>query len=354
MSTSLDLINDTDVQAILADPHVRGANSLRKYFDSIRSAAKAIGKPELAAELITKGDDGFTIHVALIDEEEGYNPRNYERPDIAETVTILAERYAGGMHVDPPTVVVRNGKVFVREGHTRRMGWRKGIAEMGANIKRISVIKFKGSALDEAMIPLTSNQKNDLTPLEKAEMIRRGIEQHGQTVKEMAKAVSMSENHIRNHLKYLELPADMQQLMTDDRIAPDLALELYSMHGADAYAEAMKALETDVKVETQGQAVSKKAGRVTRQKVFGGTPAALSFNKARKQAVWSTVNSLAERVTGNVDDLPDDADVQLSVPKRLLTELLSLRQDMQAQIEKSKGGDTKEADKEREVADQSV
>lgn len=327
MSKTLDYRNDPQVQQLLSDPRVQAANSFRSFFDNIRKVAKEKDLGEVAKHLLAKGDAGYQVHVSLIDEEPGYNPRDYSDPEVRESVDLLADRYARDMFVEDITAIVRDGRVLVREGHTRRLAFRKAVAELGAPIVRLSLRPFSGDRAEEDLIPLTSNSGNRLRPIAAAIIMARQIERHGKTIAEVAQALGKTDTHVRQSLKLLEMPENMQALVRENRIAPDLALELVGEHGINAYNVAVGSPASQEPEGEQQTAEQPAPARITRKKLVQGTPAAIKLSKKSKEHLWSTLDTLVGKLG---EEVPDKATVELT--REEIESLRNLHQGFHEQI----------------------
>lgn len=348
MSNVLEYRNDPKVQQLLNDPRVQAANSFRSFFDNMRKVAKEKGLEDVVKHLLTKGDAGYQVHVSLIDEEPGFNPRDYNDPEVRESIDLLADRYAKDQFVEDITATIRDGRVLVREGHTRRHAFRKAVTELKAPIVRLSLRPFSGDKAEEDLIPITSNSGNRLRPIAAAMIMARQIERHGKTPKEVAAALGKTETHVRQSLKLLEMPENMQDLVRKNLIAPDLALELVNEHGINAYeiaTEAMRegaesASKGEVKKDVEGD--QKPAQRITRKKLERGTPAAIKLNKKSKEHLWSTLDTLVGKIG---DEVPEKATVELT--REEIESLKNLHKGFHEQMHgKPEDGENAEAETE--------
>ena len=348
MSSILQYRNDPQVQTLLNDPRILGSNSLRSLFDNLRRVAKDNDLGDVAKSLFSKGDAGYQIHVSLIDEEEGFNPRDYSAPEVQESIRILTDRYANDQFVEDITVVVRDGRVLVREGHTRRKSFRKAIEERGANIVRISCRPFAGTREEEDLIPITSNSGNHLKALEAAQIMQRQVERHGKTLQEVAKAIGKTETHVRQSLKLLEMPANMQKLVQDGFISSALALELVAEHGINAHEVAVSAVSTDREHDdaagVNSETPEKPEKRITRKNLDKGTPAAIKLNKQGKTQLWSTLNSLATKL-----DVPEGHSESVTVT--LTADEARQLKDLHAGFHKQIHGDNQGTDESESEPD---
>jgi hypothetical protein len=86
---------------------------LAKTPSSIRTLAdaKVIGK-----------DNMYKIPLHLLDEEEGYNPRDYNSPKCVAQIRAFADAHKAGHYVPPIEFRAANGRTRLIEGHLRRRG----------------------------------------------------------------------------------------------------------------------------------------------------------------------------------------------------------------------------------------
>jgi ParB/RepB/Spo0J family partition protein len=89
--------------------------------------------------------------------------------------------------------------------------------------------------LEIAMI--TSEQRGDLTPLEKAAGYQRLISEHGATVEELAAQLGRSVSTIRGLLKLLDLPPLAREATESGRLSPSVAQLIARVPGAESRDE---------------------------------------------------------------------------------------------------------------------
>lgn len=96
------------------------------------------------------------------------------------------------------------------------------------------VIRDTGDSdlLREALIENIHRQ--DLGPIELAEAFRALIEELGLKQEELAERVGVSRSHIANTLRLLQLPLDVQQLLTDGKLQAGHARTLLSLGDKEA------------------------------------------------------------------------------------------------------------------------
>jgi len=84
--------------------------------------------------------------------------------------------------------------------------------------------------------------REDLGPIELAEAFRQLLEELGLKQEELADRVGVSRSHIANTIRLLQLPIDVQQLLTDGKLQAGHARALLTL--GDAEAQSTLALRT--------------------------------------------------------------------------------------------------------------
>jgi ParB family transcriptional regulator, chromosome partitioning protein len=96
------------------------------------------------------------------------------------------------------------------------------------------VVRDTGDAdtLREALIE--NIHREDLGPIELAEAFRQLLEELGLKQEELADRVGVSRSHIANTIRLLQLPIDVQQLLTDGKLQAGHARALLTLGDAEA------------------------------------------------------------------------------------------------------------------------
>jgi hypothetical protein len=140
----------------------------------------------------------FYADLDLIEEEDGFNTREYERPEVQEHINNLADAYLAGDDLPPLRVTVIDGRLLLRDGYCRRRA--AMIArDRGAEITRLPVMEVKGDEVEQSLVILTSNDGLKLTPLERAKVYARLIGMN-LTEDEVAKRVRKTRTHVQQYL----------------------------------------------------------------------------------------------------------------------------------------------------------
>lgn len=176
--------------------------------------------------------DGYAMKWEIIEEEEGFNPRNYNDPDLIAHIRKMADAYKRGAVFPHLLIVIRNATPYVRDGHCRLRAIRLAVSE-GAQIGKIPVMEVKGDEIAQADVVLHSQDGQKLKPLERAAHYAK-YHNWDFSDAEIGKRFNKTGEHVRLYRSMLELPIALKKLITDGTITPTLALELYKEHGGDA------------------------------------------------------------------------------------------------------------------------
>ncbi|MBV7514437.1 hypothetical protein [Pseudomonas sp. PDM25] len=168
----------------------------------------------------------------LIEEEEGFNERDYNLPHTIAHIEMLAKAWAQSAQMKPIEVQVVDGRCFVRDGHCRLRGAQLAISR-GAMIKRIPVIELKGNNQLASLRILTSNEQLKLTIMQRARIYQR-LRSWNWDDHQIAEHIGKTSTHVRETLRLLSLPAQIQTLLEQDVIKPHLALDLFRKYGDES------------------------------------------------------------------------------------------------------------------------
>lgn len=177
----------------------------------------------------------------LIEEEEGFNLRDYERKDTVEHIEKLAQAWERGSQMPPLEVKIKGGRCFVRDGHCRLRGAKLAISR-GAAIKRLTVIEFHGNDDAANVRLLTSNDSLKLTPIQRANGIQR-LRNFGWSNDEIGNELNLSGTAIRDFIRLLTLPDELQSLIEDGVVKGYMATKMWREHGQDSIEILQKAAD---------------------------------------------------------------------------------------------------------------
>lgn len=123
----------------------------------------------------------------------------------------------------PPITICKDGdKVYVVAGYCRRRAFILARQE-GAPIKGILAIANTQKEEDRTLDLLNSNDGLPLTQIEKARVIER-LQKFGWSTQEIARKRGVSEQSIRQLLAVLELPIDVQEMVSKGEVSATLAV----------------------------------------------------------------------------------------------------------------------------------
>lgn len=281
--------------------------------------------------------DLFKVSPGLLLEEENFNPRGafiddyFEQPEVVAHIRRLADSYKRGDYVPPIIVHVREGEIYVRDGHCRRRALNLAISE-GADIRKVEVLELKGDEAAQTALILTSNDGLSLTPLERAVIYEKRIK-WGWTEKEVANEFGRSEVHVRQLLEMMTLPLEMKQMIQRKRVSAYTALELFQEHGMDAVKLVMEASEKKEDVS------SGSTKRVTKKDVSPKRP------RLGKKMVTAMQTSLSG-ITNRLDSLTPSEDGEHYALLLSLDEVEELKK-IRAKLEEHESGSDQDPSAEK-------
>jgi len=166
------------------------------------------------------------------------NPRQPRTRFDDETIEALAAsiREVGILQ---PVVVRRSGDA----AYELIAGERRLRAAKLAGLATVTVVVRDSDDSDTLREALIENiHREDLGPIELAEAFRQLLEELGLKQEELADRVGVSRSHIANTIRLLQLPLDVQQLLTDEKIQAGHARALLGL--GDPGAQSALALRT--------------------------------------------------------------------------------------------------------------
>lgn len=280
-----------------------------------------------------KKDDVFKVPVHKLEEQDGFNERDYDDPEVIQKIKDFAFAYKSG-HFVPPLVVridSATGRFYVVEGHQRRRGALLAIEE-GAAIETLVCIPFRGNDMDRIHCQLSSQDGLKLKPVGIARNYLKLINM-GSTEKDIATHCRKPIAHVKGMLVLAAAPTAVQRMVNQGTVSATLAIDMLRKHGDKA--------EEHLKGElASAQAKGKKKLK----------PAAVrEWIPPRKNsiAIYSSLGNLAE----NVKKQPNVAELLEKVAQTPeVVQGTSVQVDAAALIQLLKAFDDAEALKARRAA----
>ena len=120
-------------------------------------------------------------------------------------------------------------------GYELIAGERRLRAAKRAGLATVPVVVRDTDDADTLREALIENiHREDLGPIELADAFRQLLEELGLKQEELAERIGVSRSHIANTIRLLQLPLDVQQLLTDDKLQAGHARALLSLSDAEA------------------------------------------------------------------------------------------------------------------------
>ncbi len=204
----------------------------------------------------------FKVDPSLLREEEGFNLRDYDDPEVIEHIEGFADSYTHGRYV-PPLVVRTDseGNILVIEGHCRRRGALLAISR-GAELVSVDTVPFKGNDVERVEVMLRSAEGLKLKPLAVALGYLR-LNRMGHSNGEIATRMRKTASHVEQMLLLANADHDVHKLVREGKVAAYAAIEAIREHREKAGEFLLGKLE---------EATGRGKTAVTRGAVKGWTP----------------------------------------------------------------------------------
>ncbi|MBS0546387.1 MAG: ParB/RepB/Spo0J family partition protein [Proteobacteria bacterium] len=143
-------------------------------------------------------------------------PGEYQPRTTFEGLDVLIESVRQFGLLQPILVRPIRGEADAYEIIAGERRWR---AAQKAQLHDVPVVVRSLDNLEALQIGLVENlQRTDLSPIDEAMGLRRLIADFNQTQEDVAKTVGKSRPHVANTLRLLDLPADVQELIREEKI----------------------------------------------------------------------------------------------------------------------------------------
>lgn len=249
--------------------------------------------------LPVKKDDLYKIDPRIIDEEEGFNLRSYDDPEVIAHIEGFADSYMKGRYVPPLILrVTDDGRVVPVEGHCRRRGALLAI-ERGAALEFIHAVPFKGNDVERVELMLRSAEGLRLKPLSVAFGYLR-LHRYGHSNAQIADAMRKTPARVEQMLLLATANHDVHQLVESDRVTADVAIEAIRQYGEKA---------GDFLQGKLVEAIQCGKTKVTRSAVRGVSfpPKVVSAVVESVDAVVSRLDASARRALAELEGLDADS-----------------------------------------------
>lgn len=188
--------------------------------------------------------DVFRIPVEDILIKEGWNVRDMTLPENIDHVEELAKSIAEVGQKEPIKVYLEGDKVYVSNGHSRRLAVDIARKKYKADIKSmLCMVEAKNeNEADRTFTMIVSNQGKPLTPLEMGAVFKRLVE-FGWTEKEIASKAGFSGQRVRDLLQLQGASPEIQKMIKTGKVTATLAQQTIRQNKGDDKAAAKQLKE---------------------------------------------------------------------------------------------------------------
>ncbi len=232
-----------------------------------------------------KKNDLFLVAPHLIEEEEGFNPRDYSTERMEAHIESLAKQWESNPSLIPPLMVVlKDGHVYVRDGHCRLRAAKIAI-ERGVEIKTVNCVQFRGNDVDQSVLILTSQEGAKLNFVEVAKVYAR-LNAQGITDAEIAGRLNKTAANIFTIRKIAALPNALQGFIADQVVSYQEALGLVDKVGETRATQLVQEILAEKMAKLGGVAPAAPAveGAPAAEGAAGEAPAAEGTDEAPAKA----------------------------------------------------------------------
>ena len=176
------------------------------------------------AEVSAIDSDTTTLPITEIKPNKGQPRKNFDEDSLNELADSIRQN-----GILQPILVRKKGTHYEIVAGERRYQAAKlaGLSEVPVCIKEISDKEVFKLALIENL------QRSDLNPIEEAQGYQKLLKENDFTQEELGKALSKSRSAIANTLRLLDLPNEVQDMMSDGRLTAGHARAILAVAGEE-------------------------------------------------------------------------------------------------------------------------
>lgn len=173
----------------------------------------------------------------------GWNVRDQSDPFVMSHIRAIADtiKTSGIQYIPALTVYMKDGNPVVTDGYCRTLAALLAISE-GVDVPWLPVRgeeRFADEA-DRTLSMLTRNSGLPLTPLQKADAVKRLLG-FGWTDKQVAEKIGKSITHVQDLIHLLAAPQAVKEMITAGEVSASTATEVIRKEGEEKGTETLKA-----------------------------------------------------------------------------------------------------------------
>ena len=156
-----------------------------------------------------------TVAIDEIESDPENDRKTFDKAELQELADSIKQ------HGILQPILLRPDPDRVGYGYLIVAGERRWRAAKMAGLKEVPAQITDRDGLQVSLARLDENLKRvDLSPIEKAQALKRLMDAHGLTQKEVGEAVGVQQGQVSNMLRLLNLPESLKKLVADGKIAP--------------------------------------------------------------------------------------------------------------------------------------
>lgn len=180
---------------------------------------------------IAKGRaDVYKLTVADLNVKEGWNSREYDTAENQEHISVLAHSIASEGVKEPLTGWMEDGKVYVENGHMRRLAMIHAIENLDLDPETtfpIQISPRESSQADRLLSQITRNSGKPLAPLEMASLFEKlkAVDPE-MTNEDIARRAGVTRVHVGNLIELAKMPKAVTKLVRNNSVSASLAIDV--------------------------------------------------------------------------------------------------------------------------------
>ena len=184
-------------------------SKISKPVDNFNYFGAKVANPKVSPFLLTEGQKVEEVEIFKIIA----NPHQPRKDFNTEKIQELANSIKKNGIIQPILVTARGGRLEIIAGERRLK------AAKLAGLTKVPVIIREANEQQKLELAIIENiQRHDLNPIEEADSYQKLSQEFGLSQEEVAEKVGKSRSAVANKLRLLQLPAEIQRALQEEKI----------------------------------------------------------------------------------------------------------------------------------------